>query len=63
MNEKSLDNLGEALARMADQRRAADDLKSDRSRLAKLLRAAKQRVKVERRLYGAYVAGLTDPRD
>jgi hypothetical protein len=63
MNEKSLNNLGEVLARMADQRRAADGLKADRSRIAKLLRAAKRRVKSERRLYGAYLAGLTDPRD
>jgi hypothetical protein len=63
MNQKSMDNLGEVLARMADQRRAADGLKADRSRIAKMLRAARLRVKAERRLYGAYLAGMADPRD
>ena len=63
MNQKSMDNLGEVLARMADPRRAADGLKADRSRIAKMLRAARLRVKAERRLYGAYLAGMADPRD
>ena len=63
MNEKSLNNLGEVLARMADQRRAADGLKADRNRLAKMMRAARIRVKANKKLYGAYLAGLTDPRD
>jgi len=49
--------------RMADQRRAADGLKADRNRLAKMMRAARIRVKANKKLYGAYLAGLTDPRD
>jgi len=63
MNEKSLSNLGEVLARMESIRRAADGLKADRNRLAKMLRASRIRVKANKKLYGAYLAGLTDPRD
>ena len=63
MNVKSLENLGEVLARMESIRRAADGLKADRTRIAKLLRDAKRRVKAERRLYAAYLVAKTDPRD
>lgn len=63
MNEKSSDNLGDVLARMESIRRAADGLKADQSRIAKLLRAARIQAKANRKLYGAYLAGLTDPRD
>ena len=63
MNEKSLDNLGEVLARMESTRRAADGLKADRTRIAKMMRAARIRVKANKKLYGAYIAALADPRD
>jgi len=45
MDEKSRGNLGEVLARLGDPRRAADGLRTDRDRLARLIRAARVRVK------------------
>jgi hypothetical protein len=69
MNKKSHDNLAEVIARMDDPKRAADGLKSDRNRIAKMLREARIRVKANKAANdGAYVAYVAkplgpDPRD
>ena len=64
MDEKSRGNLGEVLARLGDPRRAADGLRTDRDRLARLIRAARVRVKAnEAKDYSAYLAGSADSRD
>jgi hypothetical protein len=61
MNEKSRGNLGEVLARMGDPRRAADGLRTDRDRIARIIRAARIRVKANKaRNDGFYEP---DPRD
>ena len=51
MNKKSHDNLAEVIARMNDPKRAADGLKSDRNRIAKMLREARIRVKANKAIY------------
>jgi len=48
MNKKSHDNLAEVIARMNDPKRAADGLKSDRNRIAQVLREARIRVKANK---------------
>ena len=65
MNEKSRQNLGEVLARMGDPRRAADGLRTDRDRIARIIREARVRVKAKReKEYEDYTLGrIGDPRD
>ena len=62
MDEKSRGNLGEVLARLGSPKVAADGLRTDRDRIAGIIRAA--RAKVEHDVeYAAYLAGRADPRD
>jgi len=57
VNRKSWDNLSEVLARMSEPKRAADGLKADRDRIAKMLREARIRVKANKAAHGGvYVA-------
>jgi hypothetical protein len=73
MNAYSKKNLGEVLARLASAKRAADGLKADRDRIAKMLREARIRVKANKAAngdvydpnYAHYVANPLgpDPRD
>jgi hypothetical protein len=54
MNEKSRQNLGEVLRRMGDPRRAADGLRTDRDRLARIVRSARIRVRASKEKNGGY---------
>ncbi|MCX7429214.1 MAG: hypothetical protein NTW96_26755 [Planctomycetia bacterium] len=61
MNEASRKNLGEVLRRMGDPRRAADGLRTDRDRIARVVRAARIRVKLNKEKNGGFYE--PDPRD
>jgi len=56
MNKKSQDNLREVIARMNDPKRAANGLKADRDRLAKMFREARIRVKANKAANGGVYA-------
>ena len=57
MNKKSQDNLREVIARMNDPKRAANGLKADRDRLAKMFREARIRVKAKKAANGGVYTG------
>jgi len=61
MNEKSRQNLGEVLRRMGDPRRAADGLRTDRDRIARVIRGARIRDRANKEKNGGYYE--PDPRD
>ena len=64
MDEKSRRNLGEVLARLGSPKVAADGLRTDRDRIAGLLRAARVRIKErEAKEYREYLTSMSDPRD
>ena len=64
MNEASQRNLGEVLRRLGDPKVAADGLRTDRDRIARIIRVARARVKAKReKEFEEYTLGRTDPRD
>jgi len=65
MTASSQRNLGEVLRRLGDPKVAADGLRTDRDRIARIIRVARARVKAKReKEYEDYTLGrIGDPRD